>query len=79
RLEQPVWQGPSRIEVIGDCASITVRIVDSGAGLTEHEIHAYLATVGVGYTRGLRQTGHEVRGLIGMFGLRYHSHHVLAR
>lgn len=62
RLEQPDWQGPSRIEVIGDSASNTVRIVDTGAGLTEHEIHAYLATVGVGYTRGLRQSGHGTAG-----------------
>lgn len=79
RLEQPDWQGPSRIEVIGDSASNTVRIVDTGAGLTEHEIHAYLATVGVGYTRGLRQSGHEDSGLIGMFGLGFLSAFVLAR
>ncbi|HIE1838931.1 ATP-binding protein [Pseudomonas aeruginosa] len=79
RLEQPDWQGPSRIEVIGDSASNTVRIVDTGAGLTEHEIHAYLATVGIGYTRGLRQSGHEDSGLIGMFGLGFLSAFVLAR
>ncbi|MFO5689613.1 molecular chaperone HtpG, partial [Klebsiella pneumoniae] len=44
-----------------------------------HEIHAYLATVGVGYTRGLRQSGHEDSGLIGMFGLGFLSAFVLAR
>ena len=65
--------------MIGDSASNTVRIVDTGAGLTEHEIHAYLATVGVGYTRGLRQSGHEDSGLIGMFGLGFLSAFVLAR
>lgn len=32
RLEQPDWQGPSRIEVIGDSASNTVRIVDTAPG-----------------------------------------------
>lgn len=57
RLEQPDWQGESRVEVHADAAQGIVRIVDTGAGLTQQEIHDYLATVGVGYTRGLRQGG----------------------
>ena len=69
RLEQPDWQGPSRIEVLADPQQGVLRIIDTGAGLTEAEIHSYLATVGVGYTRRLRESGHEDSGLIGMFGL----------
>ncbi|MCF8822606.1 ATP-binding protein, partial [Xanthomonas campestris] len=79
RLEQPEWGGASLIEVHGDPAQGTVRIIDTGAGLTQQEIHDYLATVGVGYTRGLRQGGHEDSGLIGMFGLGFLSAFVLAR
>lgn len=79
RLEQPGWTGMARIHVYADPAQGIVRIVDTGAGLTRHEIHDYLATVGVGYTRGLRQGGHEDSGLIGMFGLGFLSAFVLAR
>lgn len=79
RLEQPDWQGPSRIEVLADAQQGVLRIVDTGAGLTEAEIHAYLATVGVGYTRRLRESGHEDSGLIGMFGLGFLSAFVLAK
>ncbi|MEA9654253.1 ATP-binding protein [Xanthomonas campestris pv. raphani] len=79
RLEQPEWDGASLIEVHGDPAQGIVRIIDTGAGLTQQEIHDYLATVGVGYTRGLRQSGHEDSGLIGMFGLGFLSAFVLAR
>ncbi|WOB48622.1 ATP-binding protein [Xanthomonas hydrangeae] len=79
RLEQPDWQGESRIDVHADAALGIVRIIDTGAGLTQQEIHDYLATVGVGYTRGLRQGGHEDSGLIGMFGLGFLSAFVLAR
>ena len=79
RLEQRDWQGNGRIEVVGDTQSNTITIIDTGAGLTEHEIHAYLATVGVGYTRGLREAGEDEGGLIGMFGLGFLSAFVLAK
>lgn len=79
RLEQGGWQGQGRIEVVGDPQSNTISIIDTGAGLTEHEIHAYLATVGVGYTRGLREADEDTGGLIGMFGLGFLSAFVLAR
>ncbi len=39
-------------------------ITDNGAGLTADEIHSYLATIGAGYTRTLREKGAE--GLISM-------------
>ena len=79
RLEQPEWVEPGRIEVHGDAGNGIVRIIDTGAGLTQREIHDYLATVGVGYTRGLRQAGEDDEGLIGMFGLGFLSAFVLAR
>lgn len=79
RLEQPGWSGLARIDIEGDRNDNTIRIVDSGAGLTEDEIHAYLATVGVGYTRKLREAEQEDSGLIGMFGLGFLSAFVLAK
>src|SRR5262245_9329989 len=47
-------------------------IADNGAGLTDAEIRAYLATVGAGYTRTLRERG-EGEELIGFFGLGFLS------
>lgn len=78
RIEQPDWQDKGRITVIGDRHNKQVRIIDTGAGLTEYEIHTFLATVGVGYTRTLRQQDDET-GLIGMFGLGFLSAFVLAK
>lgn len=67
----------SRITVSGDPVKGIIRVTDNGAGLTDEEIHSYLATVGVGYTRTLRQQNDET-GLIGMFGLGFLSAFVLA-
>jgi molecular chaperone HtpG len=79
RIEQPGVEVPSRISVQVDAGAGVLRITDTGAGLTRQEIHDYLATVGVGYTRGLRQGGEDDEGLIGMFGLGFLSAFVLAR
>ncbi|PJK10975.1 molecular chaperone HtpG [Lysobacteraceae bacterium NML08-0793] len=79
RLEEPGWTAPARIDILPDSANNRLRIIDTGAGLTEQEIHQYLATVGVGYTRRLREGGHEESGLIGMFGLGFLSAFVLAK
>lgn len=78
RIEQPTWLEEGRISVVGDRYNKQVKIIDTGAGLTEYEIHAFLATVGVGYTRQLRQKDDET-GLIGMFGLGFLSAFVLAK
>lgn len=48
RMEQPDWQGESRIQVHADSVQGIVRIIDTGAGLTQQEIHNYLATVDAG-------------------------------
>ncbi|MFE9427145.1 ATP-binding protein [Kitasatospora sp. NPDC006697] len=74
RLEDPAGAAGHRprITVTGDPARRSIAIEDTGAGLTEPEIHAYLATVGTGYTRLLREvTGNQE--LIGAFGLGFLS------
>ncbi|MFI9360490.1 ATP-binding protein [Kitasatospora sp. NPDC053057] len=71
-LEDPDGEHRPLIRVRADAARRTVAIEDTGAGLTEPEIHAYLATVGTGYTRMLRElTGNQE--LIGAFGLGFLS------
>ncbi|WP_441245381.1 ATP-binding protein [Kitasatospora sp. McL0602] len=72
RLEDPQGSHRPVIRVRGDAARRVVSVEDTGAGLTEPEIHAYLATVGTGYTRLLRDlTGSQE--LIGAFGLGFLS------
>lgn len=58
QIEDPNWQEndkQGRIDIIPNAIKKTLHIIDTGAGLTEAEIHQYLATVGVGYTRKLRE------------------------
>ncbi|EFB2833559.1 MULTISPECIES: ATP-binding protein [unclassified Escherichia] len=78
RIEQPDAPKDNAIRVVADVAKSTITISDTGAGLTESEIHGFLATVGVGYTRMLRQQDYNT-GLIGMFGLGFLSAFVLAK
>ncbi len=67
------------IVVIADPAQRTLAIEDNGAGLTADEIERYLATVGAGYTRTLRERDPDAaRGLIGYFGLGFLSAFVVA-
>lgn len=76
RLEQ----GPDftpEIRVVGDPAAGTLEVRDAGAGLTRDEIVRYLATVGAGYTRKLREQ-HGSDDLIGLFGLGFLSAFVIA-
>lgn len=75
RLESAVAFEP-RIVVTTDPAARTLGFEDAGAGLTEDEIERYLATIGSGYTRTLRDQGHE--GLIGYFGLGFLSAFVIS-
>lgn len=78
RIEQPNAPHDNQIRVTADVAKSTITISDTGAGLTDSEIHGFLATVGVGYTRMLRQQDDDT-GLIGMFGLGFLSAFVLAK
>jgi molecular chaperone HtpG len=58
------------IEVRGGDRALVIE--DNGAGLTRDEIDEYLATVGSGYTRDLRDRG-ATDSLIGYFGLGFLS------
>ncbi|HET9051027.1 MAG TPA: ATP-binding protein, partial [Candidatus Dormibacteraeota bacterium] len=77
RLEDPGFAGGS-IHVGVDPGAREVFVEDDGAGLTEDEIHRYLATIGSGYTRELRESSGS-EDLIGLFGLGFVSAFVLAR
>lgn len=66
-----------RIIVRGDPTQRILSVEDTGAGLTRDEIIQYLATVGAGYTRRLREsTGRD--DLIGLFGLGFLSAFVVS-
>ena len=67
-----------RILIEVDPEARTLSIEDSGAGLTDDEIDRYLATVGSGYTRTLRERGEGGADLIGYFGLGFLSAFVIA-
>lgn len=54
-----------------------VTIEDNGSGLTGQEIISYLATVGSGYTRQIRNEN-DTTDLIGYFGLGFLSAYVIA-
>src|SRR3974377_669301 len=67
-----------RIEVALDVPRRLITISDNGNGLTEEEIVTYLATIGRGYTRELRDrlalgSPAEAAELIGQFGLGFLS------
>lgn len=64
------------IRVSHDPNRHNVIVSDNGAGLTRQELISYLATIGAGYTRLLRED--DEQGLIGMFGLGFLSAFVLA-
>ncbi len=68
----------ARVTVVANPGDRTLTIEDTGAGLTDQEIKLYLATVGSGYTRHLRDGGHNDQGLIGYFGLGFLSAFVVS-
>jgi molecular chaperone HtpG len=77
RIEAPSDAWEPRIDVRIDPERNIVSVEDNGAGLTREEIVKYLATVGAGYTKRLRQaTGDD--SLIGLFGLGFLSAFVVA-
>lgn len=73
--EQPGAPKPS-ISIRADPNEGWLHVEDNGAGLTRDEIQTYLATVGRGRTRELREDGAD--GLIGLFGLGFLSTYVVA-
>jgi molecular chaperone HtpG len=72
-----IEQGPfePRIDLATNNRKLTVS--DNGSGLTHQEIIDYLATVGAGYTRLLKNAG-KSEDLIGQFGLGFLSAYVVA-
>jgi HSP90 family molecular chaperone len=75
--ERPQLPKNRGIELATDARSGTLSIEDNGAGLTVEEIHRYLATVGAGYTRTLRDQDAS-SSLIGYFGLGFLSAFVVS-
>ena len=68
------------IVVTADESARTLMVADTGAGLTEDEIHQFLATIGTGYTRQLRGDieGGDGSDLIGLFGIGFLSAFVVS-
>ena len=66
-----------KIRINTDSANNTITISDNGSGLTADEIETYLATIGSGYTRKLRQAT-ETEDMVGFFGLGFLSAYVVA-
>lgn len=66
-----------RIRLVPDGQNKTLKIVDNGSGLTRTEIQQYLATIGSGYTRVLRNQT-QTEDMIGYFGLGFLSTYVVS-
>jgi len=71
------WDGRPEIRITADDARNTLTIADNGSGLTREEIIDFLATIGSGYTRVLRnRTGDE--NAVGYFGLGFLTAYVVS-
>lgn len=66
-----------RIDVHCDPEENRLTIKDNGSGLARHEIEQFLATIGSGYSRLLRQRT-QTEDVIGYFGLGFLSAYVVA-
>ncbi|OZG73105.1 hypothetical protein BTA51_11450 [Hahella sp. CCB-MM4] len=66
-----------RIRISTDSNTKTLIIEDNGSGLTYEEVKSYLATIGAGYTRLLRQRSNTDE-MVGYFGLGFLSAYVVA-
>ncbi len=75
RIECADWREAGCLRLDSGREIGVLRITDNGSGLSEQEIHAFLATIGAGYTRILRA---QSDALIGMFGLGFLSAFVVA-
>lgn len=65
------------IRVLADPVQGRLIVEDGGAGLTREEIRSYLATVGAGYTRRLREASEDA-SLIGQFGVGFMTAFVIS-
>lgn len=71
------WSNDAKIRLVTNAAKNTLTIIDNGCGLTRDEIINYLATIGSGYTRILRNRNIDDNA-IGYFGLGFLSAYVVA-
>lgn len=71
------WQERPCVRLRTDAARNQLMIQDNGSGLTKDEIIRYLATIGSGYTRVLRQRSDE-ESAVGYFGLGFLTAYVIA-
>lgn len=66
-----------KINITVDSMANTLTIKDNGSGLTHQEVKQYLATIGSGYTRVLRNKS-QTDEMIGFFGLGFLSAYVIS-
>lgn len=83
KIEEGKTDYQPRIDLSIDPARQTLTMRDNGCGLTAEEISTYLATIGRGYTRELREklelcSPSEAAELIGQFGLGFLSSFLIA-
>lgn len=83
QIEHPDWQAEPCIRILINKTKDTIEIHDNGSGLTRDETVTYLATIGRGYTRELRERlafedTERYNSLIGQFGLGFLSAFLLA-
>jgi len=71
------WIGKSRIDISVDEKNNTLTVKDVGSGLTKDEIVKYLATIGSGYTRVLRNRSQDEIA-VGYFGLGFLTAYVVS-
>ncbi|CAA6804737.1 MAG: Unknown protein [uncultured Thiotrichaceae bacterium] len=71
------WNETPEIHIHTDSVRSRITITDNGSGLTDKEIIKYLAIIGDGYTRKLRQA-QDNEDAIGYFGLGFLSVFVIA-
>ncbi|MFK7888694.1 MAG: ATP-binding protein [Gammaproteobacteria bacterium] len=76
RIEDPQAPEPA-IELNPDAHRGVLEIHDTGSGLTRDEVLEYLATVGSGYSRQIRQQT-QTEDVIGYFGLGFLSAYIVA-
>lgn len=71
------WKERPEIHITTDSAKLQLIIQDNGSGLSREEVIDYLATIGSGYTRILRQRSEE-ESAVGYFGLGFLTTYVVA-
>lgn len=68
RKSEANWQEQAEVKIKLDSNRNTLTIEDNGSGLTQYEITQYLATIGSGYTRVMRNKTQDEEA-VGYFGL----------